>query len=129
MVCTCSSYELQSVEKSAADASPEYEVIPAFSEADNPTVVSNIAYEAIRLPEASNPTVESNIAYGAIQLQQQPHELRRAGAKMPALQESIGDDSVAHSPQDSGSVERLEPSTQAYYGVNDEEEPANTSMM
>ena len=71
----CSSYELQSVaekssvtEKSVVEASPEYEVIPAFSEANNPTVLSNIAY-------------------GAVQLQQQQHKARM-GAKMPAMQES-----------------------------------------
>ena len=114
----CSSYELQSVaEKSVVEASPEYEVIPAFSEANNPTVLSNIAYGAIKLPETNNPIVASNIAHGAVQLQQQQHEARM-GAKMPAMQESIGDDFVANSPQDSGS------GTQGYYEINKEEEPA-----
>ena len=53
-----SSYKLQSVaekssvtEKSVVEASPEYEVIPAFSEANNPTVLSNIAYGAVQLQQ------------------------------------------------------------------------------
>ena len=85
----CSSYELQPVpDKSApteilvVESSPEYEVIPAFSEFNNPMVISNIAY-------------------GAVQLQQ--HESKQ-GTKMPAIQETIGDDFVANSPQDSGLV-------------------------
>ena len=43
--------------------------------------------------------VMSNIAYGAVQLQQ--HESKR-GTKMPAIQETIGNDFVANLPQDSG---------------------------
>ena len=86
-VHVCSSYELQPVpdkstltEISVVESSPEYEVIPAFSEFNNPMVMSNIAY-------------------GTVQLQQ--HESRQ-GTKMPAIQEIIGDDFVANSPQDSG---------------------------
>jgi hypothetical protein len=100
----CSSYELQSVaEKSAAEgASPEYEVIPAFSEANNPTVQSNIAYGTIQLPELNN--------HGP-----------RGDKKIPAMQESINI-VTANLPQDSGSVK---PSTQARaYETNREEESA-----
>jgi hypothetical protein len=53
---------------SAAEGdSPEYEVIPAFSEANNPMVQSNIAYGTIQPPGGNNPTVQSNIAYGTIE--------------------------------------------------------------
>jgi hypothetical protein len=113
----CSSYELQSVaEKSAAVGdSPEYEVIPAFSEANNPIVQSNIAYGTIQLPGGNNPAVVSDI-------QQQEHESRGGDKKIPAMQESIV---VANSPQDSGSVS---PGTQAH-GINKEEEPAYDDIM
>ena len=105
----CRSYELQPVdEKSAAEGtSPEYEAIPAFSEANNPTVQSNIAYGMIQLPKANNPAVVSTI-------QQQERESRRGDKQTSAIQESIA---VANSPQDLGYVN---PSTQAD-GTNEEE--------
>ena len=108
----CRSYELQPIaEKSEAEGtSPEYEVIPAFSESNNPTVQSNIAYGMIQLPKANNPAVVSSI-------QQQEHESRRGDKQISAMQESIA---VANSLQDSGSVN---PSTQAH-GTNEEEESA-----
>ena len=105
----CSSYELQPVaERSAAElegTSPEYEVIPAFSEANNPTVQSNIAYGIIQLPEANNPTIVSST-------QQQEYKSRRGDQKLP---ESIV---IANSSQD-----LVNPSTQAH-GTNEEEESA-----
>ena len=105
----CRSYELQPVdEKSEAEGtSQEYEVIPAFSEANNPTVQSNIAYGMIQLPKANNPAVVSSI-------QQQECESRRGDKQTSAMQESIA---AANSPQDSGYVN---PSTQAD-GTNEEE--------
>ena len=107
----CSSYELQPVaEKSAAErTSPEYEVMPAFSEINNPTVQSNIAYGMIQPPKANNPAVVSSI-------QQQECESRRGDKQILAMQESIA---AANSPhgQDSGYVN---PSTQAD-GTNEEE--------
>jgi hypothetical protein len=108
----CSSYELQSVaEKSAAVGdSPEYEVIPAFSVANNPTVQSNIAYGTIQPPGGNNPTAAVS------DIQQQEHEARRGDKKIPAMQEFIV---VANSPQDSGSVSS---GTQAHaHEINKEE--------
>ncbi len=75
----CSSYELDQsvVEKSAAEAaSLEYEVIPAFGEANNPTVQSNIAYGTIQLPGGNNPALVSDI-------QQQEH---KSGSVSPGTQ-------------------------------------------
>lgn len=102
-VYVCSPHELQpvarkspSTEKSVVEGSPEYDVIPAFSEAGNPIVMSNVAY-------------------GAVQLQQLDS---RRGVKLP---ETIGDNVVADSPHDSG-LGPVNPSTHAN-GTNNEEEP------
>ena len=105
----CRSYELQPVdEKSGAEGtSPQYEVIPAFSEANNPTVQSNIAYGMIQLPKANNPAI-------VLSIQQQEYESRRGDKQISAMQESIA---AANSPQDSGCVN---PGTQAD-GTNEEE--------
>ena len=106
----CRSYELQPVDESSAaeGTSPEYEVIPAFSEANNPTVQSNIAYGMIQPPKANNPAV-------VLSIQQQECESRRGDKQISAMQESIA---AANSPQDSGYY--VNPSTQAD-GTNEEE--------
>ena len=102
----CSSYELRPV-AATEGTSPEYEVIPAFSETNSPTVQSNIAYGMIQPPKANNPAVVSTI-------QQQERESRRGDKQIiSAMQE-------ANSLQDSGSVN---PSTQAH-GTSNEEESA-----
>ena len=127
----CSSFELQPAGEMSSvtvksSGSPDYEVIPAFSEDNNQTVISNIAYGAIQqpeaeklvekaseyevpvpafnkannptVPEASNQTIASNTAYGATQYKQQQHESRKEAKLISAMQKE------SNSLRGSGSV-------------------------